>query len=318
MDPLDLAAERRRRRAQLALAAQLAAARLWRRLDRGSLTQSWDASVGRDLTLIVAAAQAKAASGANTFIDRVLAAQGFDSDPLGMVMSSAMAGVASDGRPLSSLLYQPIIGVKTNLSHGLSLNEAMDMGLRQLQMIVDTQVVDAGRVADGVAIATNRRSRGYVRVLTPPSCGRCAILAGRIYTSERPFQRHPRCDCQHLPVGDPRLGADFATSARGYFDSLRRDQQDRIFTKAGAQAIRDGADPAQVVNARRGMYAAGDVLMTREGVSRRGVAGRALAASGAASGRRTVPVRLMPEAIYQLASDRAEVLSLLRRYGYIT
>jgi hypothetical protein len=128
------------------------------------------------------------------------------------------------------------------------------------------------------------------------------------------------CDCQHLPVGDPRLGDKYTETARGYFDSLRREQQDRIFTKAGAQAIRDGADPVQVVNARRkdAMYSAGGLAYTREGITRRGVAGRALAASGAASGRRTVPVRLMPESIYQLASDKAEVLSLLRRYGYIT
>jgi hypothetical protein len=194
----------------------------------------------------------------------------------------------------------------------------MEAGLRQLQLIVETQVVDAGRVADGVATVTNRTARGYVRVLTPPSCGRCAILAGRVYGSERAFQRHPRCDCQHLPVGDPRLGDKYTESAKSYFDSLGREQQNRIFTNAGAEAIRDGADPAQVVNARRGMYSAGGVAMTREGITRRGVAGRALAASGAAAGRRTVPVRLMPEAIYQLASDKAEVLSLLRRYGYIT
>jgi hypothetical protein len=302
----------------LAAAARLAAARIWRKLDRGALTQSWDAGLGRDLFLIVSAAQGRAVEGANAYLDEVLDAEGFDSEPQGEVVASALAGVASDGRTLSSLLYRPVVGVKQHIGQGVGLDAAMDAGLRQLQLIVETQVTDAGRVADGVATVTNRKARGYVRVLTPPSCGRCAILAGRVYSSERPFQRHPRCDCQHLPVGDPRLGEGFATSARDYFDSLRREQQERIFTKAGAQAIRDGADPAQVVNARRGMYEAGGLQYTREGLSRRGVASKALRASGAASGRRTVPVRPMPETLYRLASDRAEVLSLLRRYGYIT
>ena len=80
-------------------------------------------------------------------------------------------------------------------------------------------------------------------------------------------------------------------------------EQDRVFGKAGAQAIRDGADIARVVNARRGMYTAGGLRLTREATTRRGI------------GR---PVRLMPEEIYRQANgNRGEALRLLRLHGYI-
>jgi hypothetical protein len=77
-------------------------------------------------------------------------------------------------------------------------------------------------------------------------------------------------------------------------------EQDKVFTKAGAQAIRDGADPAKVVNARRGMQTAADGrLYTTE------AAGRTAS-------------RLMPEQIYREANgSRDEAIRLLRRFGYI-
>lgn len=83
---------------------------------------------------------------------------------------------------------------------------------------------------------------------------------------------------------------------------MTREEQAKAFTVAGAEAIRSGADPARVVNARRGMYEAGGRLLTREATTRRGI------------GR---PIRLMPEQIYRDARDRSETLRLLRLHGYI-
>lgn len=57
-----------------------------------------------------------------------------------------------------------------------------------------------------------------------------------------------------MPVAD-RDSFEFRAAFTGpgdYFESLDRAEQDKIFTKAGAQAIRDRADINQVVNARRG------------------------------------------------------------------
>jgi hypothetical protein len=78
-----------------------------------------------------------------------------------------------------------------------------------------------------------------------------------------------------------------------------------LFTKAGAQAIRDGGDIFQVVNSRRGMSANGTTTLA--GTTRRAVWG----------GMNRGKVRLTPEGIYQMGLSRAETLSMLKRYGYI-
>lgn len=146
------------------------------------------------------------------------------------------------------------------------------------------------------------------------------------------------CDCTHVPARED-TGQDVTTSPKRYFDSLSRAEQDRAFTKAGAEAIRLGADITQVVNARRGMSTAGppgrrrlvavdvhgqQVYVTSEGITTRGVASRRLGAretgTRAGGGRyRSARVpRLMPETILAVAEDREDAVRLLRRHGYIT
>ena len=128
------------------------------------------------------------------------------------------------------------------------------------------------------------------------------------------------CDCRHLPSGQMEDGP--TGDAREYFESLSEAEQDRIFTKAGAEAIRNGADISQVVNARRGMYTTTGYdgkqwKFTREGTTRRGSYG-----SGFRSPRYEgvqqpkAPRRLMPEQIQAIARDKEEYLRLLERYGY--
>jgi hypothetical protein len=87
-----------------------------------------------------------------------------------------------------------------------------------------------------------------------------------------------------------------------YFKSLSPEDQDRNYTKAGAQAIRDGGDIFQVVNSRRGVKPGG--LITSEGTSKRGNFGR----NGP---------RLTPEAIYGKGLSREATLAELERFGYI-
>ena len=233
----------------------------------------------------------------------------------GVVRPSAFAGIASDGRPLASLLSSPAVRALTLIARGVAVNAALDVASRQLGMIVGTQVQDAGRAADGVGIAVRERV-GYVRELRVPSCSRCAVLAGKWYRWNDGFLRHPRCDCVHRPSKRSADAPKFDAAA--YFASLPESAQNQTFTVAGAVAIRDGADVAQVVNARRGMTAAG----TTEGTTRRGLAGQIAAQSGATfsqgGGRyATAGVRLMPEQIYAMASNRAEAVTALRSAGFI-
>nr|WP_051165724.1 hypothetical protein [Amycolatopsis orientalis] len=250
-------------------------------------------------------AQLRQTSTADDYADAVLRQQGERLDSAGDVAPHSLAGIASDGRPLPSLLFHPVITTKRAIGLGASVDRAMALGQAHLEAIVRTQVSDAGRVADGIAVAT--RNAEWVRVIYGETCSRCILLAGRVYSWKADFQRHPGCDCYAIPTTSEHDARAMGLTADPleYFRSLSKDEQDRIFTKDGAQAIREGADMGQVVNARKGMSAAGT---TTTGTTRFGTAGRRL--KGA--------VRLMPERIYEIANgDHDEAVRLLRQHGYI-
>jgi hypothetical protein len=241
----------------------------------------------------LAAYQVLAAQQAALGVAPMLAEQGIPTTAAASVLASSLAGYTSAGAPLATMF------------------ETYETAA-QLAMLAASAVQDAGRNGAFLGMAVRPSVTGYVRMLNPPSCSRCAILAGRFYLLNQGFERHPLCDCRHIPVGEN--SRDLTTNPSDYFESLSRADQDRIFTAAGAQAIRDGADINQVVNARRGMRKAQlfgrETWTTLEGTTKRGVARRAMG-----QGR---PARLMPESIYALATDRDDALRLLSLYGYIT
>jgi hypothetical protein len=306
---------------------------LWREIDRRDLSRSWAIFIGPEVVRTVTAGQLATAAAADAYVESIIAAGGLSSDPAGRVRPEAFAGLAADGRSLDTLLDLPLITSKTAVAAGADEVEAMMTGLQQLLRMAASEVTDAGRAATGVSIAGNRTINGYIRVVNPPACSRCIILAGREYGWNTGFQRHPKCDCTHMPAKliarDRHIPGAFDPQA--YFKGLSRAEQDRIFTEAGAKAIRDGADMNSVVNARRGMYTAADgyggrVRATYEGTTRRGLyfqmeRSRAYRA-GTASPRyprrfQLSSPRLLPEQIYRLAGSRDEAISLLRQYGYL-
>mgnify|MGYP001176800017 FL=1 len=288
-----------------ALAAEAAreARQAWSRVDKDDVSGSWLSLIGRVLS-VVTGFQVLAASRADTYTSEALELQGGDVESAGEVNPQAFAGVASDGRSLFGLLYRPAVAFKIAMSRGNSLQKSLAVGQATLDMAVRTQILDAGRVADGVAIAARPRV-GYVRTLRGRGCSRCAVLAGRYYKYNSGFRRHPRCKCIHVPAKGANAvrREGLLSDPREFFDSLSPEEQDRIFTKDGAQAIRDGADISQVVNARRGMTTAGT---TTEGTAR-----------GFARHRLQGAERLMPETIYRIARSREETIDLLRLHGYI-
>jgi hypothetical protein len=234
--------------------------------------------------------------------------------PPAPVVASAFAGVSSSGRSLAGLLFAPtFVTIAALALHHAAHKRALAAGAASLDMIVRTQVADAHRVATGVAIAATPELVGYERVVHLPACGRCIVLAGKVYRWSHGFARHPRCDCTMIPVTRAQYREHNLTNhPRALFDQMDEAQQRKAFTVAGAQAIRDGADISQVVNARQGMQKAGQVLITTSGATRRGTAGKRLGAQ-----RGGPAVRLMPESIYAAASSRAEALSQLKAHGYI-
>ncbi len=315
MTATEVARDRYQQRRGLVDAAAEVAVQMWRAVDRNDIYSSW-LRLLVELLAVITGAQRAAAQGADRYVDEVLAESritrrlvGDARDDQGQVNVGALAGVASDGRPLESLLESPAVAALMAISAGHTVDQAMATGQATAEMLARTQVADAGREADNIAI-TMRESVGFVRMLNPPSCSRCVILAGRFYRYNAGFERHPNCDCIHIPA-DEDTSEDLRTNPKAYFESLSEAQQDRVFTNAGAQAIRDGADMNQVVNARRGaaglsrpgrltaeeqrMLRGGrargrlervdvfgrQVFITNEGMTTRGLAGRRLADAGA-------------------------------------
>lgn len=303
-DQAALAQAHRARQQQLAALADTSTAAQFAAVDPARPVESWTGRTAQAVQALLTAAQASAARGATDYVAAMLAMQGHEADPAGLVPAAAFAGIASDGRPLDTLLLQPVQEIRGFVDAGMSPAQAKEIGQRHLRRIVVTEVADAARVPTGVAIVADRTVHGYIRMLTPPSCARCVVLAGAFYRWNAGFQRHPGCDCVHIPAA-VHVSAE-ATDPKRYFASLSPAEQDRIFTRAGAQAIRDGADLGRVVNARRGMYTAGGRKYTTEATTRRG------------TGRR---VRMMPEQIYaeadRLGWSREQTIEELGRHGYI-
>lgn len=230
------------------------------------------------LTGVLMVLQRRAAQDGARSIADMLEEQGIDAPPDANVNAAVFAETASDGRPLGSLLEQ------AETPHALEL-------------MAVTQVADAARVAAGIGIAV-RQDVGWTRMVTPPCCPRCAILAGKFFRWNTGFQRHPACDCRHIPTRE-NVAGDVRTDPRALFEQ----GQVNGVTKAEQKAISAGADQSQVINARRSLYMdnAGRKF-TREAAKGRGIGG----------------VRVTPEQIYREAGDdRTEALRLLERFGYL-
>lgn len=287
------------------------------------------------------AVQETAVSDADPYLDEVIAAQGADPAAEAAVNPGAFVDQTDGGGSwVRNLVYAPPSAYRDAVSAGAGDTAARARAGYVARAIVTDGVLDAGRAARLVAMATRPSVRGYVRALRGTSCARCAVLAGRRYRVSS-FRRHPRCDCYMIPAAEDAPD-DWATDVAAYFRSLTRVDQDRIFTAAGAEAIRLGGVKAaainQVVNAADGVTVVGGRAATTSGTSVRGLyGGYEVQPDGSLrertraeterrpSGDRTLRVattpRLMPDEIFQLAEtegwDRAELLRQLRRFAYI-
>src|SRR6187402_488661 len=92
--------------------------REWARMG-GDFDQSW-ATVGPRLTVLAASAQLGSARSAAAYVPKVLAETNQVADPDGLVNGSAFAGIASDGRPLDTLLYGAVTRAKEAVAQGLT------------------------------------------------------------------------------------------------------------------------------------------------------------------------------------------------------
>lgn len=337
--PDDVALDHYTQRRILSEAAAQVAAAAWGQVDPDDILRSWLGQLPA-LTTAVSGAQLAAAAAADGYTTDVLEAQGLDAAADGQVAARTFAGVASDGRSLATLLANPAVTALSAIKDGIDVARALAAGRSNLDMIVRTQVADSGRAADQAALVARPAATGYVRVAVGQTCARCLILAGRTYRWSAGFQRHPRCDCIHLPTQIATAGGLVQDPHEMYARLTPAERTRAGFTAADQAAIRDGADLNAVVNAHRGMYTTvvggRTIRATREGTTVRGTFGgfeidpdtgalRRRASSeleNRRSGSRRIGAarapRLTPEQIYRIAGDnRDEAVRLLRRNGYL-
>lgn len=239
---------------------------------------------------------------------RVVAQQAAWVLPDALVNVAAFGTVVFGERSLHSALASPGFEYQEAMKRGATPYQASEAARNKLDRLLRTIASDTARGSMGTSIVI-REGMGYVRMLVPPSCSRCVILAGKFYRWNAGFQRHPNCDCLHCPTTarsfDEAMEAGLIDDPYEYFYGLSEKDQNKIFGRWDAQAIRDGADISQVVNARksrRGQF-------TLEGSTRRAYAGARLR-----RGQR----RATPELVYRWAGgDRQEAVRLLTEHGYI-
>lgn len=198
---------------------------------------SWSV-VGPRVFAAVTAAQVAAAQDGAFAVPLALAQQGQSVAPVARVVPNQLAGVASDGRSLLSLLESSVVEAKRASALGRSPAESLAIGGRHLEMVAHTQVADTARDASSLAI-TARRRVVWVRLVNPPCCQRCAVLAGKVFGFNQGFKRHPRCDCTHVPQ----------TEANPHLTGVTIGPDDvKDLTVRQREAIADGADFNRTIN----------------------------------------------------------------------
>jgi hypothetical protein len=310
-------------------AALAATSRLWRRM--GS---DFDASYAKfepSLLAVLFTAQERVADGALAYVPEVLGADA--PEPLYESAGERFVGVAGDGMPVASMAYSAVIQAKQWVASGLEPSVALARAGQHLNLATGTLLSDTGRAAEKVSGGAHR-VKLWTRMLNPPSCGRCVILAGKTSRQSEAFNRHPGCDCRNVPSTED-TGDDARTDPHAYLSELSEAEQDRVLgSKANGQAFRDGADMNQLINAYRksgavrpGQIHGVDIKYTREGTTRRGYAYWQMSQAGYIKDQgvfrngskyyRLKSPRLMPESIYKIAKDPADAKRLLKLYGWV-
>lgn len=247
-------------------------------------------------------------------IDEMLAEQGLANDPEGTVDAASLLSAPGPVALMAQATDSPAA----------------------LGRLATTLVADAARTATGVGMAARRNVTVYVRSVGGACCSRCAVLSGRVYRWSDDFKRHPNCLCTMLPT----TYADAYGLGEPSPEDLFHEGRITDLTRAQTQAINDGADIRQIVNAtqRLGLSSQSSVIVrgerlnfTLEGTTKRGVYGGYTNPSGGYTTRdmgqrgyvkhyierRAKQGRLTPETIYRVARNREDVIRLLKKYGYI-
>lgn len=279
----------------ISVSTALAVKSLWSGMT-DDFDKSW-LSVGPAVLETVELGRAAAVARSVGYTDAVLAETAQKAPAAGELNRARFLESAPNGQPMSDVVSGSVVQAKVAVKSGLPVQEALGQAERWLTGVVLTALADTSRSVVGADIARRPTLTGYVRMLNPPSCSRCIILAGKFFRWNEGFQRHPRCDCKHIPAKD----ADWA-KAEGFisdpyeaFNALSKSEQERVFGRIESRAIRDGADIYRIENTKlRG-------LGTAKGAAKFGT-----------------PTKLTIDDIYRTAGNRKNAIAAMEREGYIT
>jgi len=285
-----------RQQQRIADVAGRAVLHLWRGMSVDDIDGSW-ARIQPDTTRALRAGMAAAVTSAIAYTPALLAETGTVAKPAGLLVPEAFTGLATDGVPADELLAAAPIRAKQAIAAGAAPSIALQQASAWVSGKLLTALADTRREVVAADLAQRPTLTGYIRMLNPPSCKRCVVLAGKWFRWNAGFERHPQCDCVHIPSRSEAWAQaeGFISDPYEYFKSLSPAEQDRLLGKVDAQAVRDGADIYRVVNIRE----------------------RGLAVSKQAL-RYGTPTRMMVNAIYELGLSREATIRVLAEEGYIT
>jgi hypothetical protein len=247
--------------------------------------------------------------------------------------TSQLIGWAGNGQTTFDNLWSSVLLGKQSKANNATTTQALTTIENSLALRSRTILADTARTSALMTAKSHSFTAHYVRMLTPPSCGRCAILAG-IPSGKNAFERHPHCDCVAAWSTDEKSLATHYANASDYLNSLNsEDLAKTLGSKANARAFSDGADLNQLVNAYRtsgsvrvAQLYGRNIKYATEGTTKRGWAYSRMKAAGYVKAHvkygskywRADRPRLMPESIYQIAgNDHALASRLLGNYGWL-
>lgn len=280
------------RQQEIAIATVALLRRQWVRI--GDDFDAGYAAVRSQMIRTLQLGRAATVHAAMPYMSAVLAETGQRGTPAGAIIPAAFLESEPNGMRVGTTFDAIPAVAKRAVEQGLSTAEALARTGRWTNGVGLTMLADTRRDVYQADMVARPRVTGWVRMLNPPSCSRCTILAGKRFLWNQGFQRHPRCDCIHIPASE-QVANDITTDPYAYFRSLSREQQDRVFGAVEAQAIRDGGDIYRVVNF-----------------------GRSGLGTAAGNARFGTPYKRTLEDIYRRDPSRQFVVANMQHHGWIT
>ncbi len=134
--------------------------------------------------------------------------------PSGAVVPAAFLAYAPNGYPVADTLDRLPVVAKQGVASGMNATQARARASSWLSGVALTMLADTRRDVFQADIVSRPQVTGYVRMLNPPSCSRCVILAGKRFAWNQGFQRHPNC----FPAGVVVSGPSPEGATRRWFE----------------------------------------------------------------------------------------------------